>query len=77
VAAAALCELIAASARMLCSSGLAVTPAAAAYEAVFMNWRREWSIFRIVDKLLSAGQCTQMKRRLEKWRFGRAPEARY
>jgi hypothetical protein len=34
---------------MLCSVGLADTPAIAAYEAVFINWRREWSIFRMVD----------------------------
>jgi hypothetical protein len=37
---------------MLCNAGLAETPAIAAYEAVFMNSRREWSIFLMVELLV-------------------------
>jgi hypothetical protein len=52
VGADAACEVIAARARMLCNAGLAETPAIAAYEAVFMNSRREWSIFLMVELLV-------------------------
>src|ERR1700759_2765283 len=40
---------MAANARMLCNAGLAAMPDIAAYDAVLMNWRREWSILLIVS----------------------------